>query len=97
MAQRWGMDIEQGLAHARTLAERVGSGAPRAGAVDTEPPDPMALELLPVELQQRYQALPIAWDGDVLVVAINDDGSVAALKGPGQPVLPAVERRCPIR
>jgi rfaE bifunctional protein nucleotidyltransferase chain/domain len=27
-------------------------------------------------------------EGDVLVVAINDDASVRALKGPGQPVLP---------
>ena len=33
-----------------------------------------------------------AAEADRLVVAINDDGSVAALKGPGQPVLPAVDR-----
>jgi len=31
-------------------------------------------------------------EGDVLVVAINDDRSVAALKGPGRPVVPAAER-----
>ncbi|HEX7330024.1 MAG TPA: adenylyltransferase/cytidyltransferase family protein [Pyrinomonadaceae bacterium] len=30
--------------------------------------------------------------GDVLVVGINSDEQVAALKGPGRPVLPAVER-----
>ncbi|MGQ0615292.1 MAG: lipopolysaccharide kinase InaA family protein [Planctomycetaceae bacterium] len=30
--------------------------------------------------------------GDVLVVAINDDASVARLKGPGRPVTPAKER-----
>jgi rfaE bifunctional protein nucleotidyltransferase chain/domain len=30
--------------------------------------------------------------GDVLVVAINDDASVRALKGPGRPVVPASER-----
>ena len=30
--------------------------------------------------------------GDVLVVAINDDASVARLKGPGRPVVPAAER-----
>ena len=31
-------------------------------------------------------------EGDVLVVAINDDASVARLKGPGRPVVPATER-----
>jgi rfaE bifunctional protein nucleotidyltransferase chain/domain len=31
-------------------------------------------------------------EGDVLVVAINDDDSVARLKGPGRPVVPAAER-----
>jgi rfaE bifunctional protein nucleotidyltransferase chain/domain len=31
-------------------------------------------------------------EGDVLVVAINDDASVARLKGPGRPVVPAAER-----
>lgn len=30
--------------------------------------------------------------GEVLVVAINDDASVSALKGPGRPVYPAHER-----
>jgi len=30
--------------------------------------------------------------GDVLVVAINDDDSVARLKGPGRPIVPAAER-----
>ena len=30
--------------------------------------------------------------GDVLVVAINDDPSVARLKGPGRPIVPAAER-----
>src|SRR4026209_2832846 len=30
--------------------------------------------------------------GDVLIVAINSDEQVAAQKGPGRPVLPAVER-----
>ena len=30
--------------------------------------------------------------GDVLVVAINDDGSVANLKGSGRPLVPAAER-----
>ena len=30
--------------------------------------------------------------GDVLVVAINDDASVRALKGAGRPVVPAAER-----
>jgi rfaE bifunctional protein nucleotidyltransferase chain/domain len=33
-----------------------------------------------------------AAEGDRLVVAINDDQTVAALKGPGRPVVPAVER-----
>src|SRR5437870_5277087 len=30
--------------------------------------------------------------GDVLVVAVNDDASVRAAKGPGRPVVPAAER-----
>ena len=33
-----------------------------------------------------------AAEGDRLVVAINDDRSVAALKGPRQPILPQAER-----
>jgi D-glycero-beta-D-manno-heptose 1-phosphate adenylyltransferase len=31
-------------------------------------------------------------EGDALIVAINDDDSVARLKGPGRPVVPAAER-----
>jgi D-glycero-beta-D-manno-heptose 1-phosphate adenylyltransferase len=33
-----------------------------------------------------------AAEGDRLVVAINDDASVAALKGPGRPILAAADR-----
>jgi rfaE bifunctional protein nucleotidyltransferase chain/domain len=33
-----------------------------------------------------------AREADVLVVAINDDASVRALKGPGRPILPAAAR-----
>lgn len=33
-----------------------------------------------------------AAEADRLIVAINDDASVAALKGPGQPVQPAADR-----
>lgn len=33
-----------------------------------------------------------AAEADRLIVAVNDDASVAALKGPGQPVLPAADR-----
>jgi D-glycero-beta-D-manno-heptose 1-phosphate adenylyltransferase len=33
-----------------------------------------------------------AAEADVLVVAINDDASVASLKGPGRPIVPAAER-----
>ena len=33
-----------------------------------------------------------AAEADRLIVAINDDASVAALKGPGRPILPAVDR-----
>ena len=33
-----------------------------------------------------------AREADRLVVAVNDDGSVAGLKGPGRPILPAVAR-----
>ena len=39
----------------------------------------------------RYLAGAAA-EADRLVVAINSDESVTALKGPGQPVLPAAER-----
>jgi len=30
--------------------------------------------------------------GDILVVAVNDDASVTELKGPGRPIMPAAER-----
>jgi len=40
-----------------------------------------------VEYLQEAAAL-----GDVLLVAINDDDSVRALKGPGRPVLPVADR-----
>ena len=33
-----------------------------------------------------------AAEGDRLIVAVNDDASVTALKGPGRPILPANER-----
>ena len=33
-----------------------------------------------------------AGEADRLIVAVNDDGSVAALKGAGRPVVPAAER-----
>jgi rfaE bifunctional protein nucleotidyltransferase chain/domain len=33
-----------------------------------------------------------AAEGDLLVVAINDDPSVERLKGPGRPIVPAAER-----
>ena len=33
-----------------------------------------------------------AAEADVLVVAINDDGSVERLKGPGRPILPGADR-----
>lgn len=31
-------------------------------------------------------------EGDVLVLALNGDASVASLKGPGRPIVPAAER-----
>ncbi len=39
----------------------------------------------------RYLAAAKA-EGDVLIVAINDDDSVARLKGAGRPIVPAAER-----
>lgn len=39
----------------------------------------------------RYLAAARA-EGDLLVVALNDDDSVARLKGPGRPIVPAAER-----
>jgi rfaE bifunctional protein nucleotidyltransferase chain/domain len=40
-----------------------------------------------VDLLEKARA-----QGDFLVVGLNDDASVRALKGPGRPVLPACER-----
>jgi rfaE bifunctional protein nucleotidyltransferase chain/domain len=34
----------------------------------------------------------VAAEADRLIVAINDDSSVAALKGPGRPIFPAADR-----
>ena len=34
-----------------------------------------------------------AAEADRLIVAVNDDRSVARLKGPGRPILPAADRR----
>ena len=39
----------------------------------------------------RYLAAAAA-EADRLIVAVNDDPSVAALKGPGRPILPASDR-----
>lgn len=39
----------------------------------------------------RYLAAA-AQEGDLLIVAINDDHSVRALKGEGRPILPAADR-----
>jgi rfaE bifunctional protein nucleotidyltransferase chain/domain len=39
----------------------------------------------------RYLAAARA-EADVLVVGLNDDASVARLKGPGRPIVPAAER-----
>jgi rfaE bifunctional protein nucleotidyltransferase chain/domain len=39
----------------------------------------------------RYLAAARA-EADRLIVAVNDDASVAALKGPGRPIVPAAER-----
>ena len=33
-----------------------------------------------------------AAEADRLIVAVNDDAAVAALKGPGRPIMPAAER-----
>ena len=33
-----------------------------------------------------------AAEADALVVAVNDDASVRAVKGPGRPILPAADR-----
>ncbi len=41
--------------------------------------DPMASATLPSSLSHRYQALPIAWDGSVLVVAMADPSNMVAI------------------
>ncbi|MGK2958904.1 MAG: GspE/PulE family protein [Acidimicrobiales bacterium] len=41
--------------------------------------DPMASSTLPSSLSHRYQALPIAWDGSVLVVAMADPSNMVAI------------------
>jgi type IV pilus assembly protein PilB len=41
--------------------------------------DPVAASAIPEPLARRYQALPIAWEGRVLVVAMADPSNVLAL------------------
>jgi type IV pilus assembly protein PilB len=72
--------IDQGLISesdlVRALAKQVG-----LEFVDlTEHPiDATIASLIPEGLARRYQALPIAWDGDVLVVAMADPSNVLAV------------------
>ena len=60
----------------RALAKQVG-----LDFVDlTEHPiDATVASLIPEALARRYQALPIAWDGDLLVVAMADPSNVLAV------------------
>ncbi len=41
--------------------------------------DPIAVATLPTSLSQRYQAIPIAWDGSTLVVAMADPSNMVAI------------------
>ncbi len=41
--------------------------------------DPIAVATLPTSLSQRYQAIPIAWDGSILVVAMADPSNMVAI------------------
>ena len=43
------------------------------------PVDPMAVSIISDSLARRYQALPIAWDDGVLVVAMADPANVIAI------------------
>ena len=72
--------IDQGLISesdlVRALAKQVG-----LDFVDlTEHPiDATVASLIPEALARRYQALPIAWDGELLVVAMADPSNVLAV------------------
>lgn len=41
--------------------------------------DPIAVATLPTSLSQRYQAIPIAWDGSTLVVAMADPSNMVTI------------------
>jgi rfaE bifunctional protein nucleotidyltransferase chain/domain len=71
------VDLEQLLAE---LAARPGRVVTTNGCFDV-------LHVGHLQLLREAKAL-----GDILVVAVNDDGSVCRLKGPSRPLVPAAER-----
>src|SRR5438045_9067295 len=80
-----------------TLTEKVVTRAQLAALVDADRRRGRTIafangcfDLLHVGHVRYLQAA--AGEADVLVVAINDDRSVALLKGPGRPILPAADR-----
>ena len=70
------------------LRERI-AGAQGRG--EERSPSPTATSISSTSGHLRYLRDARA-EGDALVVAINDDSSVARLKGAGRPVVPAAER-----
>ena len=73
----------------RTLVD-VGARASRDCAADAIAFANGCFDLLHVGHVRYLQAA--AAEADRLIVAVNDDASVAALKGPGRPILPAADR-----
>ncbi len=70
-----------GLGLCRVLAERVGSSnlPARLPLTDDQEPDEIAMEMLPVEILQRFQMLPMEVTGNVLTMGFVDDPSPTAL------------------
>lgn len=66
-----------GLALCRVLASRTKGAQP--GSADEAAPDPSAASLLPIELMQRHQMVPLKLVGNVLTVGFVHEPTPAAL------------------
>ncbi len=62
----------------RTLADRVGA-ANLSGALHPEAPEPRALDMLPVEVMQRFRLLPLRVDDRALTVGFVDEPTSASI------------------
>ncbi|MDF1597657.1 MAG: ATPase, T2SS/T4P/T4SS family [Acidimicrobiia bacterium] len=90
--------VEEGLVEesdlVRALAKHIGIEFVDLNAVTV---DPAAAALIPETLARRYAALPIAFEGDALIVAMADPANVLAIDDiralTGRDVLPRVATR----